>query len=541
MFGLMQEHPLLTSGLLTHAARYHAATEVVTVTVAEGKHRYTYAECEARARRLAGALSHWGMKTSDRIGTLAWNGYRHMEVWFGVGGAGGVVHTINPRLFKEQIVYIVNHAEDRVLFVDLTFAALVEQIWDQLSSVELVVFLCDAAHMPQTKLPRVACYEEFLARGAADYQWPALDERLAVGLCYTSGTTGNPKGVLYSHRSTVINAYASTLPDTFGPTAQDVMLPAVPMFHANAWAMPYIAVISGAKLVHPGPNLDGKSIHTLMAEEGVTLSAGVPTVWLSYLAYVKDANKDTGALKKVLVGGSAAPLSMIEAFAVHGVRLIHAWGMTELSPLGTVNAPTVRTAQLSGVARMAVEAKQGRAVCGIDLRITDDDGRELPWDGKSVGHLEVKGHWVVHYYFKSGGQSAVNKDGWFDTGDIATIDPDGFVALTDRAKDLIKSGGEWISSIDLENTAMGHPQVAEAAVIAVPHPKWAERPLLIVLPKPGAYPDKEDILNFLDGKVARWWMPDDVVFVTDMPHTATGKIQKMVLRERFKDYQLPTA
>jgi acyl-CoA synthetase (AMP-forming)/AMP-acid ligase II len=540
VFGLMQEHPLLTSSLLANAGRYHAATEIVTVTVAEGKHRYTYGDCEARSRQLADALLRWGMKSGDRMGTLAWNGYRHMEVWFGVGGGGGVVHTINPRLFKEQIVYIINHAEDRILFVDVNFAGLVEQIWDELSSVELVVFLTDDAHMPQTKLPKVKSYESFLATGSRDYQWPVLDERQAVGLCYTSGTTGNPKGVLYSHRSTVINAYASALPDTFGAGAADVMMPAVPMFHANAWAMPYIAVVVGARLVHPGPHLDGKSLHTLMTEEGVTVSAGVPTVWLSYLAYIKETGKDTGTLRKLLVGGSAAPASMIETFASYGVKLMHAWGMTELSPLGTVNMPTYRTSKLSGEARRAVEIKQGRPVCGIDIRITDDNGNELPWDGKTVGHLEVKGHWVIQSYFKSEGKPAVNKDGWFDTGDIATIDSDGYVALTDRAKDLIKSGGEWISSIDLENTAMGHPQVAEAAVIAVPHPKWGERPLLIIVPKKGTYPDKEDIRRFLDDKVARWWMPDDIVFIDDMPHTATGKIQKMTLRERFKDYQLPT-
>ena len=541
MLGLMQDRPLLVSGLMEHAARTNGGEEIVTVTVAEGVHRYTYGECAARCRKLASALERWGMKGGDRIATLAWNGYRHLELWYGVAGAGAVVHTINPRLFKEQIIYIANHAEDRLIFADLSFAALLEEIWSELTTLEAVVFLCDQAHMPKTNLPKALCYETFLAAGGDDYVWPTFDERTAAGLCYTSGTTGHPKGVLYTHRSSVLHAYASALPDAFDACTRDVMLPVVPMFHANAWGMPHAAPLVGAKLVMPGPHLDGKSLQKLIVDEGVTLTAGVPTVWLGLLAHLQATGTKLGALRQAIIGGSAAPVSMIEAFERdYGVRVVHAWGMTEMNPLGTVNGPTRDTARLTGDARWAMEAKQGRAIFGIEMKITDDDGRELPRDGKASGHLLVRGPWVVERYFKAD-QPAVDAEGWFDTGDIATLDAQGYMQITDRAKDIIKSGGEWISSIDLENAAVAHPKVAEAAVIALPHPKWTERPLLVVVPVAGERPGKDEIMRFLETQVAKWWLPDDIAFVDEIPHTATGKIQKVTLRERFKDYKLPTA
>ncbi len=540
MLGLMQDRPLLVSMLMEHAARTNGGEEVVTVTVAEGVHRYTYGECAARCRKLASALERWGMQQGDRIATLAWNGYRHLELWYGVAGAGAVVHTINPRLFKEQIVYIANHAEDRLIFADLSFVALLEDVWPELTSVEAVVFLCDEAHMPKTKLPKVMCYETLLAGGSDDYVWPMFDERTAAGLCYTSGTTGHPKGVLYTHRSSVLHAYAAALPDAFDACARDIMLPVVPMFHANAWGMPHVAPLVGAKLVMPGPYLDGKSLQKLIVDEGVTLTAGVPTVWLGLLAHLQATGTNLGGLRLAVIGGAAAPVSMIETFERdYGVRVAHAWGMTEMNPLGTVNGPTRATAQLTGEARWAMEAKQGRAIFGIEMKITDDDGRELARDGKVSGHLLVRGPWVVERYYKAA-QPAVDADGWFDTGDIATLDTQGYMQITDRAKDIIKSGGEWISSIDLENAAVAHPKVAEAAVIALPHPKWTERPLLVVVPASGQNPSKDEILSFLETQVAKWWLPDDIAFVDEIPHTATGKIQKVALRERFKDYKLPT-
>ncbi len=540
MLGLMQNHALLVTNFISHGARHHANTEIVSVTVAEGTHRYTYKDCDARSRRLASALARYGIKESDRVATMAWNNYRHIEAWYAISGMGGVTHTINPRLFPEQIVYIANHAEDRLLFADLTFVPLLEAIWPHLKTVEAVIFMTDAAHMPQTKLPNVMCYEEFLQTGDANYPWPELDENLAAGLCYTSGTTGNPKGVLYSQRSLCLHTFGMALPDVFGLSAKDCVLPVVPMFHANAWGCPYLTPAVGAKLVLPGANLTGEALHKLIIDEGVTTSAGVPTVWLGLLQYVEQTGQDFGKMKFTVIGGSAAPRAMIETFKDrYGVRVGHAWGMTEMSPLGTFNTPTLATEALDEKGQLDVACKQGRAVPGVDMKITDDDGNELPWDGTSFGHLLVRGPWVVQRYFK-GEDDAVDADGWFDTGDVATIDPMGFMQITDRSKDVIKSGGEWISSIDLENAAVAHPKVQEAAVIGIAHPKWTERPLLVLVMRPGQTITLSEMLEFLSTRVAKWWLPDDIAIVDEIPHTATGKIQKTALRDRFKYYVFST-
>lgn len=539
MLGQMQEHPLLVTMFLRHGAQHHPRREVVSVTVAEGTRRLDYATCERRARKLASALERYGIRPGDRVGTMAWNSHRHLEAWYGISGMGAVTHTINPRLFAEQITYIINHAEDRLIFADITFLPVLEKIWPELRSVERVIVLCDGANLPETTLPRVTAYEDFIAEGAEDYAWPVLDERSAAGLCYTSGTTGNPKGVLYSHRALVLHAYGALLPDVFGLRAVDSLMAVVPMFHAVAWGIPYMAPAVGAKLVLPGGDLSGPTLHRLIREEGVTISAGVPTVWLGLLNHLREAGGDLAPLKRVVIGGSAAPRSMIETFEDrYGVSVGHAWGMTEMSPLGTLNTPTADVLELDRQGQLDVACKQGRAVVGVELRIADDDGRDLPWDGKSSGHLLVRGHWVVKRYFKED-HDAVDSDGWFDTGDVAHIDPNGFLQITDRAKDIIKSGGEWISSIDLENAAMAHPDVAEAAVIGIPHEKWGERPLLVVVPRKGSAIDRKGMIDFLATRVARWWLPDDVVTVEEIPHTATGKIQKTALREQFKGYRLP--
>lgn len=542
MLGLMQERPLLLSQLITHAALNHADREIVTMTVAEGVHRYGYADCERRARQAAKVLAARGIGKGDRVATLAWNGYRHMEVWYAVSGMGAVSHTINPRLFAEQIVYIANHAEDRILFLDLTFVPLVEKLADKLTTVEAFVLLCDDAHMPETNLKGAISYESFLAEADDDFVWPDMDENTAAGLCYTSGTTGNPKGVLYSHRSSVLHAYGTALVDVLGMGERDVILPVVPMFHANAWGIAHAAPLVGSKLVMPGAALDGKSLHTLIETEGVTLSAAVPTVWLGLLSYLEQEEKRVDSLNRVVIGGSAAPRSMIERFETkYDVRVKHAWGMTEMNPLGTVNTPKAKHMSMPHEKRIDLKCKQGRAVFGVEMKITDEDGQDKPRDGKAFGHLKVRGPWIVREYFKGEGGRILDDDGWFDTGDVATIDPDGFMAITDRSKDVIKSGGEWISSIDLENAAVGHPDVAEAAVVGVPHPKWDERPLLILVPAEGKTLDKADIQDFLAGHVAKWWLPDDIVFVDELPHTATGKLLKTELRDRYKDYKLPTA
>jgi 3-(methylthio)propionyl---CoA ligase len=542
MFGLMQDRPLLIQQLIEHAALNHGDTEIVSRRVEGDIHRYTYRDARVRAKKVAEALIALGVKPGDRIGTLAWNGYRHFELYYGISGMGAVCHTINPRLFPEQIAYIVNHAEDQLLFVDLNLLPLVEKLLPELKTVRHVVAMTDRAHLPKDcKIPNLLVYEELLADKPGTYDWPEFDERTASSLCYTSGTTGNPKGVLYHHRSTLLHAYGSALPDTLGLSARSVVLPVVPMFHVNAWGLPYSAALVGAKLVFPGPALDGASLYELFEKEGVTFTAGVPTVWLALLQHMQANKLKLSTLKYAVIGGSAAPPAMIEAFDKEfGVEVLHAWGMTEMSPLGSVNHPKAKHARMPREEVFAVRLKQGRPPFGVDMKIVDDSGKELPRDGKAFGDLMVRGPWITSGYFKGEGGEVLQDGGWFATGDVATLDPDGYMQITDRSKDVIKSGGEWISSIDLENAAMAHPGVAEAAVIGIQHPKWDERPLLIVHRKPGATVDKKELIEFLGGKVAKWWLPDDVQFVDAIPHTATGKILKTRLREDFKDYKLPT-
>ncbi|WP_454735480.1 3-(methylthio)propionyl-CoA ligase [Cupriavidus necator] len=537
--GQMMSAPLLISSIISHAARYYGTTEIVSRRTEGDLHRYTYRDCELRARKLAQALGALGVNQGERVGTLAWNGYRHLEIYYGVSGMGAVCHTINPRLFPEQIAYIVNHAEDGYIFFDLTFLPLVEGVAPHCPSVKGWVAMTDRAHMPaESKVP-LLCYEELIDAQDGDYQWPRFDENMASSLCYTSGTTGNPKGALYSHRSTVLHSYASALPDALGCSASDVILPVVPMFHVNAWGLPYSVPLVGAKLVLPGAKLDGASLHELFEQEKVTFSAGVPTVWLGLLQYVQSNNLKFSTFRRTVIGGSAAPPAMIRALEAFGVEVIHAWGMTEMSPLGTSCKLLAKHAELSDADRHKIQEKQGRVIYGVDMKIVDGEGNELPWDGKAFGDLMVRGPWVIDRYFRNEADPLV--EGWFPTGDVATIDPDGFMQITDRSKDVIKSGGEWISSIDIENVAAAHPAVHMAACISAYHPKWDERPLLVVVKKPGAEVSREELLQFFEGKVAKWWIPDDVAFVTEIPLTATGKMQKLKLREQFKDYKLPTA
>ena len=541
MHGLMMHMPLLISGIMRSAADKHGATEIVTRTVEGPIHRYTYADAHARAKRIARALQELGVQQGDRVGTLAWNTHRHFELYYGIAGMGAVCHTVNPRLHPGQIAYIVNHAEDAVLFVDLSFVPLVEQLLPELKTVRYVVVMTDAAHMPKS-LPNALCYETLVAEADDTFEWPVLDELLASQLCYTSGTTGNPKGVLYSHRSMALLAFTVCLPDSKAIAGRDCLLPAVPMFHVNAWGLPYAAALSGAKLVLPGPKLDGASLCELMQAERVTVSAGVPTVWFGVLDHLRASGKRLPAFERVLIGGSAVPLAMIKAFEEeHDVRVWHAWGMTEMSPAGTVNQPNNRQQDETREQQYARQVKQGRAVFSVEMKIVDADGKELPRDGVSIGELKVRGHSVCCGYYKEPQSASHDADGWFTTGDVGTIDADGFLQITDRSKDLIKSGGEWISSIDLENIAVGHPEVQEAAAIAVPHPKWDERPLLVVVRRPGSTVTREDILRYFDGKIAKWWLPDDVAFVDELPHTATGKLSKLTLRQQFQGYVLPSA
>ena len=542
MQGLMMDAPLLITDLIRHADRHHGETEIVSKAVEGGIHRYTYREAHKRSRRLAKALAALGAKPADRVATLAWNGYRHFEVYYAAAGSGAVIHTINPRLFPDQIVYIANHAEDKLVFFDLSFLPLVEKLASQLKTVKGFVLMTDRAHMPkQSSIPNLLCYEELLEAQDDRFEWPHLDERAAACLCYTSGTTGNPKGVLYAHRSTILHAYAAALPDALNLSARDVVLPVVPMFHVNAWGLPYSCAMTGTKLVFPGPHLDGKSLHELFEAESVTMSAGVPTVWLGLLNYMKESKLRFSTLKGVVIGGSACPPAMIRAFQEdYGVNVLHAWGMTEMSPPGTVCTLKEKHLKMDKEARYAVQAKQGRVIFGVDMRIVGQDGKELSMDGKAFGDLQVRGPWVTTGYFKGEGGDPL-QDGWFPTGDVATIDPDGYMQITDRSKDVIKSGGEWISSIDLENVAVAHPAIAEAAVIGVKHPKWDERPIVVAVKKPGQEVSKEELLKFFEGKIAKWWLPDDVVFVAELPHTATGKLSKLTIRELLKDYKLPAA
>ena len=542
MQGLMMEIPLLITSIMRHCERNHAKREVVSVTADHLRHRYTYGDCFERTRRLANALDRIGASEDARIATLAWNDFRHLELYYGAACSGRIYHTVNPRLFAEQLVYIINHAEDEWMFTDPAFVPLLEGIASQCPGVKGYIVLTDEAHMPDTALPKAMCYEQLLAAELDVYEWPALDENRASGLCYTSGTTGNPKGALYSHRSTVLHTYGQAMPDVLNVSAMDCVMPIVPMFHVNAWGLPFSCPMIGAKMVMPGPKLgEPEALVDLINEEGVTMAGGVPTVWLPVLKYLKESGRNLKPLDRTAIGGSACPVSMMQEFRDrHDVTVLHAWGMTEMSPLGSLNMPKQANANYSREEKDELFQSAGRPVAGVEMKITDDDGNELPWDGEAFGALKVRGPWVIRDYYKLDQPSdAHGADGWFNTGDVATIDEEGYIRITDRTKDVIKSGGEWISSIDLENVAAGHPGVAEAAVIGAHHPKWQERPLLVVVKADDAEPTRDELLQWFEGKVAKWWIPNDVVFVDELPHTATGKISKLTLRETFANYAFP--
>ena len=538
MLGNMMDNQLLISGVIEHAEKYHSDAEIVSRTVEGPIHRYTYSDAAKRSRKLANALENLGLKKGDTVGTLAWNTFRHFELYFGVSGIGCVVNTVNPRLFPEQLTYIINHAENKYLFIDLTFVELVESLEESLEGVEGFIILTDKDNMPETKLKNVICYEELIKEESEEFSWPDFDENTASSLCYTSGTTGNPKGVLYSHRSTILHTWIVSSGNVAKVSSSSSILPVVPMFHVNAWGIPYAGAMFGAKLVFPGPALDGASIYELIESEKPDLLMGVPTVWLGLLQYLNETNKTLESVDTALVGGSAAPRAMIQEFEEkHNVFLMHGWGMTEMSPLGTATVKTKQMDELDIEARYDLQQKQGKAFFGVQMTIADDDGKELPHDGVAFGRLLVKGPTIVERYYKSE-NSARDENGWFDTGDVAKIHPEGHMEIVDRSKDVIKSGGEWISSIDLENAAVGHPGVAEACVIGVLHAKWDERPLLLIVKANNEDPKKEDINSFLEDKVAKWWLPDDIVFVDELPHTATGKLLKTDLRDEYKEYLL---
>ena len=541
MLGLMQDQPLLISSLIDFAERHHADGEIVSRRVEGDIHRYTWGDVAKRSRQVAHALDGLKLEFSDRVATLAWNGYRHLELYFGVSGSGRVLHTLNPRLHPDQVVWIANHAEDRVLCFDMTILPIIQAVHARCPMIKTYVALCDADKLPaDSGIPNLVSYEAWMGSKPTVYEWPQFDENSASSMCYTSGTTGNPKAALYSHRSTTLHAYAAALPDVMCISARDSILPVVPMFHVNAWGIPYSAALTGAKLVFPGPAMDGKSVYEMMESERVTYSAGVPTVWQMMLAHMKANNLKFSTMNRTVIGGSACPPAMIRAFNDdYGVEVLHAWGMTEMSPLGTLCTLKNKQLSLPPDAQMQIRLKQGRAIFGVDMKVVDEAGAELPWDGKSSGDLLVKGPWVIAAYFKGeGGNPLVN--GWFPTGDVATIDVDGFLQITDRSKDVIKSGGEWISSIDVENIAMAHPAVMMAACVGMPHPKWDERPIIAVVKKPDSTVTREELLQFFEGKTAKWQIPDDVVFVDAIPLGATGKMQKMKLREQLKDYKLPS-
>ncbi|MES2758569.1 MAG: 3-(methylthio)propionyl-CoA ligase [Pseudomonadota bacterium] len=542
MMGQMMSQPLLVSSIIEFAARHYGHVEIVSRRIEGDLHRYTYRECHQRAKKMAHALKGLGVQMGDRVATLAWNGYRHMELYYAVSGSGAVLHTVNPRLHPEQIAYIANHAEDQYLFFDLTFLPLIEAVAAHCKTVKAFVLMADRDRMPQdTKIANLLCYEDLIATSSDDFEWPLFDENSAASLCYTSGTTGNPKGALYSHRSTVLHSYASSMPNALNVSAADTVLPVVPMFHVNAWGLPYSVLLSGAKMVFPGAALDGKSLYELFESEGVTFSAGVPTVWLGLVNYVLQNKLEFSTFKRTVIGGSACPPAMMDTLIDKlGVEVIHAWGMTEMSPLGTAGGLQAKHLTLPKEEQRKILQKQGHAIYGVDMKIVDDDGVELPWDGATYGHLLVKGPWIISSYFKNEGGDVL-QDGWFPTGDVATIDADGYMQITDRSKDVIKSGGEWIGTIDLENIAMAHPAVAQAACIGIAHPKWDERPLLLVIKRPGLEVSREELLKFFEGKIAKFWMPDDVAFIEALPMGATGKIQKNKLREQFKEYKLPNA
>ncbi len=542
MRGLMMDDPLLVSDLIEHAALNHGFQEIVSRTVEGPIHRYTYADALKRIKKLANALNRLGVQQGDRLATFAWNGYRHFELYYAISGSGAVCHTINPRLFADQIVFIVNHAKDRFIFLDVTFVPLLEPLADQLPHVEGYILLADKDHMPETSLPNVMCYEDLVEPESDEFDWPRFDENTASSMCYTSGTTGNPKGVLYSHRSTVLHTFFQCNGEGFAMNSKAVVLPAVPMFHANAWGLPYAVCMVGAKVVFPGAAYDGASIWEMLDTEKVTFAAGVPTIWMMLLEYVRREGKRFDHLTQTGIGGSAVPLAMVEAFEdEYEVEVFHAWGMTETSPVGTTGAFNCKVAEMPLERRRTYQIKQGRSIFGVRMKIVDDQGNSLARDGETFGQLAVKGPWIVGAYHDNDEANATQftEDGWFLTGDIATLDDYGYMTIVDRAKDVIKSGGEWISSIDLENAAVGHPGVAEAAVIGIAHPKWDERPLLVVVRSEGAEVSGADVLSFLDGKIAKWWMPDAVEFVEELPHTATGKIAKLKLREQFAGYELP--
>ncbi|ABD89816.1 fatty-acid--CoA ligase [Rhodopseudomonas palustris] len=540
MRGLMQDWPLLCHRIIDHAAMIHGEREVVTRSVEGPIHRTNYAEIRQRALKVAQRLDRDGIKLGDRVATIAWNTWRHLEAWYGIMGIGAICHTVNPRLFPDQIAWIVNHAEDRVIMTDLSFVPVLEKIAAQLPSVERYIILTDAAHMPQTTLKNAVAYEDWIAEADGDFKWAMFDENTAAAMCYTSGTTGDPKGVLYSHRSNVLHALVANNGDALGATSKDVMLPVVPLFHANSWGIAFSAPAMGTKLVMPGAKLDGASVYELMDTEKVTYSAGVPTVWLMLLQYMDKEKLKLPHLRVVACGGSAMPRAMIKAFSDMGIEPRHAWGMTEMSPLGTVCSLQPQFADLPAEQKLDILQTQGYPPFMVEMKITDDAGKRLPWDGKTFGRLKVRGPSVSAAYFRVKDE-ILDKEGYFDTGDVATIDKYGYMRITDRSKDVIKSGGEWISSIDLENLAVGHPKVAEAAVIGVYHPKWDERPLLICQLKPDQTATRDEILHYMDGKIAKWWMPDDVIFIEAIPHTATGKILKTALRDQFSNYKLPTA
>ena len=546
MFGQMQSQPLLISSLIVHAERHHPTGEIVSRRVEGDIHRTHWAEIARRSRQVANAVDSLHLAFGDRVATLAWNGYRHLELYFGVSGTGRVLHTLNPRLHPEQLAWIINHADDRAICFDMTFLPLVQAVAKHCPGVKHWIALCDADKLPaDSGIPGLLSYEAWLGACSDTYTWPDLDENTASSMCYTSGTTGNPKAALYSHRSTILHAYSGALPDSLNLSARDTVLPVVPMFHVNAWGIPYSAAATGCKLVFPGPAMDGKSIYELIEAEKVTMAAGVPTVWQMLLGHMQAGGLTFSTMKRTVIGGSACPPAMIHTFNdQYGVTVLHAWGMTEMSPLGTVCTLKNEQLALSPEEQTKVLLKQGRAVYGVDMKIVDEDGKELPWDGKAYGDLLVRGPWIIASYFKGEGGDPLRYDesgkGWFPTGDVATIDPAGFMQITDRSKDVIKSGGEWISSIDVENIAMAHPAVAMAACVGMKHPKWDERPIIVVMKKPGAEVSREDLLAFYEGKIAKWQIPDDVVFVDAIPLGATGKMQKMTLRQQLKDYVLPT-
>ena len=542
MFGAMQDVPLMVNRILDHAIVNHPEREIVSRLVEGNIHRETYADAHLRARKLSQALQALGFGQGDVLATLAWNTHRHFEAWYGITGIGGVYHTLNPRLFADQLSYIINHAGDKVIFTDLTFVPILEGIEKDIPDVKGFIIMTDAAHMPETTLSNVHCYEDLIDGQSGDFNWVEVDERAPCGMCYTSGTTGNPKGVCYTHRSNVLHTLVGNSSDVMGLRSVDSLMPVVPLFHANAWGLAFGAPAVGAKIVNPGPNMDGESIYELLTDEAVSFTAAVPTVWLMLMQHLETNKLDLPALETVVIGGSAVPRVMLEKFERdYNVSVKHAWGMTELSPLGTIASFKAGMENMSFDEQMDIKVKQGRPPYLVEMKITDDDGNELPRDGKAFGHLMVRGPFIVGEYIKGDGGQILDEDGFFDTGDVATIDPLGFMQITDRSKDVIKSGGEWISSIEIENIAVGHEHVQEAAVIGIAHPKWDERPLLVIVKNEGAEVAKEEILGYLEGKIAKWWMPDDVVFVDEIPHTATGKIQKLTLRQQFEDYQLPTA